>query len=1265
MLRDNALVDLRKKFEKAEQERDELQLKLDKFQTSSKNLSQLLASQTSDKTGLGYDNQVFNSIMFDCDEMFSSNSDASMPTSPVYDRYKLEEGYHVVPPPYTGTFMTFKPDLVFHVALTINVTFPTALHVEPSPTKPDIDMSQSNRPSALIIEDWVSDSEDDSEGKFDGKADEEFLVGYSVSSKAFRVFNSRTGIVQETLHINFLENQPNIAGSGPTWLFDIDTLTKSMNYQPVLVGNQSNPSAVVPRQKKHDEKTKREAKGKSHVELSTGVRNLSEEFEDFSSDSTNGVNAASTLVPAVQPNSTNSTNTFSAAGPSNNAVSLNFELGGKSSYVDPSQYPNDPDMPALEDITYSDDEEDVGAEADFSNLETNITVNLISTTRVHKDHPVTQIIEPKRVYQALKYPSWIEAMQEELLQFKMQKVWVLVDLPKSKGAIGSKWVFRNKKDERGIVIRNKARLVAQGHTQEEGIDYEEVFAPLARIKAIRRDLCKAFEKLMKDKFQMSSIGELTFFLGLQVKQKQDGIFISQDKYLTKILRKFRLTDGKSASTPIDTEKPLLKDPDVKRIFRYHKGKPQLGLWYPKDSPFNLVAYSDSDYAGASLDRKSTTGGYQFLGYRLISWQCKKQTVVATSSTEAEYVAATSCYAQVLWIQNQLMYYGLIINAVSSKLLLLGHKTNDVVRLQALIDRRKVIIIEDTVRQALRLDDAESIDCLPNEEIFAELARMEYEKPSTKVGNGFSGVHTLLFEGILVPQVQDDIDVADDVANIADVAAADAEPTPPSPTHAITPPPPQQEVASTPPPSPHQSSIAQPSSPPQQQPSHTTDISMDLLNILLETYTTLTRKVESFKQDKIAQALEITKLKQKARRLEEKRKLKASGLWRLKKVGTAQRVESSADTIMDDQEDASKQGENTLEAAVMVVAATTVTTSVISLAIVTTSITSTYISSSQKLFFSLYISSTREGSIPRDVIDTCDGSLPKDVFDVGEGSIPRDLQDVNIESIEGQEQGRREKSLSPRKSHDTGASYIMVMEGDAEDNEKDGKRKRKRKTVFMVTNSHRLKVALLGGYDKVRRTPDDYKNFKRAVNLFIRDRDAQMIVDKMINTQLHVPEFSFEHHVLHDELVSMFWADDTMKCIYVVFGDVVSFDATFRANKYDFVFVPFTGIDHNQKCINFSATLLSDETEDSYCRMLKAFLKFHRKQPPLALTDQDAALRNVMEEDEVQEVDGEDEVDEEDKIQNVDEDYESDEDNAGGEDNSSDANASVEVESDGD
>ncbi|GJV84546.1 uncharacterized mitochondrial protein-like protein [Tanacetum coccineum] len=186
----------------------------------------------------------------------------------------------------------------------------------------------------------------------------------------------------------------------------------------------------------------------------------------------------------------------------------------------------------------------------------------------------------------------------------------------------------------------------------------------------RRLLILTFEKLMHEKFQMSFIGELTFFLGLQVKQKKDGIFISQDKYVKEILKKFRFIEVKTASTPMETQKPLLKDEDgeevdvhmyrsmigslmylissrpdimfavcacaryqvnpkvshfhaVKRIFKYLKGQPQLGLWYPKDSPFDLVAYTDSDYAGASLDGKSTIGGFQFLRCRLISWQCKK------------------------------------------------------------------------------------------------------------------------------------------------------------------------------------------------------------------------------------------------------------------------------------------------------------------------------------------------------------------------------------------------------------------------------------------------------------------------------------------------------------------------------------------------------------------------------------------------------------------------------------------------------------------
>nr|GFA37309.1 hypothetical protein [Tanacetum cinerariifolium] len=194
------------------------------------------------------------------------------------------------------------------------------------------------------------------------------MVGYSVNSKAFRVFNSRTKIVQETLHINFLENKPNVSGIRPKWLFDTDTLTKSMNYQPVVVGNQPNDNAGIKQN------------------LDTG------KVKEFSSNITNRVNVVSAPVTATRPNSTNSTNSFNTASPFVNAVSPNFGIAGKSSFVDPSKYPDDPDIHELEDIVYSDDEEDLGAEADLSNLETNIPVSPIPTTRVQKDYAINQII---------------------------------------------------------------------------------------------------------------------------------------------------------------------------------------------------------------------------------------------------------------------------------------------------------------------------------------------------------------------------------------------------------------------------------------------------------------------------------------------------------------------------------------------------------------------------------------------------------------------------------------------------------------------------------------------------------------------------------------------------------------------------------------------------------------------------------------------------------------------------------------------------------
>nr|GFA25941.1 copia protein [Tanacetum cinerariifolium] len=185
------------------------------------------------------------------------------------------------------------------------------------------------------------------------------------------------------------------------------------------------------------------------------------------------VNAVGAPVTAAEPNLTNSTNIFNTASPFVNVVSPNFGIARKSSFVDPSKYPDNRDMHELEDIFYSDDEEDAGAEDDLSNLETNIPVSPILTTRVHKDHHVNQIIGD--LHSAPQTRSMTRMVKEQggLHQINDEDFHTC-----------SKWVFRNKKIKRGIVIKNKARLIAQGHTQEEGIDYDEVFAPVARIEAI-------------------------------------------------------------------------------------------------------------------------------------------------------------------------------------------------------------------------------------------------------------------------------------------------------------------------------------------------------------------------------------------------------------------------------------------------------------------------------------------------------------------------------------------------------------------------------------------------------------------------------------------------------------------------------------------------------------------------------------------------------------------------------------------------------------
>nr|GFA49736.1 hypothetical protein [Tanacetum cinerariifolium] len=470
-------------------------------------------------------------------------------------------------------------------------------------------------------------------------------------------------------------------------------LTKTINYQPVTAGNQSNPSAGFQNnfdaekakeesdqqyflfpvwsfgstnhqntdgdaafdrkepefdEKKHEsklivslsssaqpkkqyDKTKKEAKGKSPIESFTRYKDLSAEFEDCFDNSINE----------------------------------------KSSFIDASQLLDDPDMPKLEDITYSDDEDDVGAEADFNNLETYITVSLIPTTRVHKDHHVTQIIGDLSLSTQTNSMTWVAKDQGIKQDLSHKNTHRRKELTMKKSCSSSKdksykiifslcllhglYDVSNGCQECFLYGTIKKEVyVCQPPGFEDPDHPEKVFKVVKALYGLHQAPSASYETLanylLENCFQRGKIDQT--------------LFIKRQK------------DGKLASTPIDTDKPLLKDPDgedvdvytymsmisslmyltssrpdimfavcaracfqvtlkdshlhaVKRIFRYLKGKPHLGLWYLKGSPFDLVAYSDSDFAGASLDRKSTTGGCQFLKCRLISWQCKTHIVVAT------------------------------------------------------------------------------------------------------------------------------------------------------------------------------------------------------------------------------------------------------------------------------------------------------------------------------------------------------------------------------------------------------------------------------------------------------------------------------------------------------------------------------------------------------------------------------------------------------------------------------------------------------------
>ncbi|GJU57345.1 putative ribonuclease H-like domain-containing protein [Tanacetum coccineum] len=563
----------------------------------------------------------------------------------------------------------------------------------------------------------------DSLDKFDGKSDEGFFVGYSLSSKAFRVYNTRTRKVEENFHVRFLENKPIIEGNVPKWLFDIDSLTQSMSYVPVTAGTSTNESAstqgdpnagtfarkprtsqdciVMPIWKDasyFDSPSKEVDNVDEPKQVKDGPNNESDDKDKSKDDSSpKEVNIDRQHVNIVSPNVNTSISKLNIVDPSVNTASSYDQDSSKdmlgAAYTLEATH-----------IEFLSDEDE--SKVDLGNIPNSYEVPTTPNTRIHKDHPIKNVIGD--VKSSVQIRRMTQNTNEQGFLSSVYKGKTHEDLHTCLFAC-----FLSQEEPKRISKALSHRAI--GHTQEEGINYDEVFAPVARIEAIRlflayasfmgfmvyqmdvksaflygqieeevyvcqpprfedpnypdkvykiyvddiifgstkKELCTEFEKLMKDKFQMSFMGELTFFLGLQIHQREDGIFINQDKYVDEILRKLNYTDVKSASTLVDLEKSLFKDGDGTSVDE-HLYRSMIGsLMYLTasrpdimDSPFKLVAYTNSDYAGATQDRKFTTRGCQFLGNRLISWQCKKQTMVATSTTEAKYMAAASCCGQV-------------------------------------------------------------------------------------------------------------------------------------------------------------------------------------------------------------------------------------------------------------------------------------------------------------------------------------------------------------------------------------------------------------------------------------------------------------------------------------------------------------------------------------------------------------------------------------------------------------------------------------------
>nr|GEZ13668.1 ribonuclease H-like domain-containing protein [Tanacetum cinerariifolium]GEZ17417.1 ribonuclease H-like domain-containing protein [Tanacetum cinerariifolium] len=442
--------------------------------------------------------------------------------------------------------------------------------------------------------------------KFNGKADKGLFVGYSLNSKAFRVFNSRTRIVEENLHIRFSENTSNIAGSGPNWLFYIDALTKSMNYKPVVAGNQSNSNAST---KACDDARKARMEivpGKDYILLplwtadpliSQESKSSQDDVFQPSIDDEKKVDEdprqESKCKDPEKEDNVNSTNNVNDVGTNGvNVVGTNTN----------NELPFDPEIPALEDIStfnFLSGHEDDDEMADINNLDITFQVSPTPTIRIHKDHPIDQVIrylhsttQTRNMSKNLEERRWMSRVFFSMKRLKKM------------------YMFANLQDLKILTFLIKCKKLKKHYMDFIKLLEHEVknaSTPMKTQKPLLKD--EDGEEVDVHMYR-SMIGSLMYLTSLRLYI----IFVvcTCERYHVNI---------KVSHLHV-----------VKRIFKYLKGQPKFDLWYLKDSPFDLVAYTDSDYAGASLDRKSTTRGYQFLRCRLISWQCKKQIVVANSIT---------------------------------------------------------------------------------------------------------------------------------------------------------------------------------------------------------------------------------------------------------------------------------------------------------------------------------------------------------------------------------------------------------------------------------------------------------------------------------------------------------------------------------------------------------------------------------------------------------------------------------------------------------